>query len=430
MTYPLEGIKILDFSIAVAAPFGAGMLADLGAEVIKVERVKGEAQRLGLPAGMDDVLDTSISEEAQDTVSFIAINRGKKGIALDIRTDKGREIALKLAKDVDVVIQSFRPGVANRLGIGYKAIAAVNPKVIYCSFSGYGETGPLAHRAGGDMWSQAMSGIISLMGYPGGAPYMLGVPAVDYVGGMLVAYAVMTALFIRERTGVGQEVAVNNLDAAIYMQFEWFARYLTEGNMPYKSGRSYGPPPFGPIRAKDGDVLTIFGEGPTWPDFCKVAELEDLTHDPRFETPEARYEHREELGRILDEAFSCKTRAEWEQIFKKAKMRCDPCLTYAEVCAHPQLAANDTFCSVTHPVRGEVKMLNVPIKLKKTPGRPRKPSPAIGQHTEEILFQLGYKYEDIAALERDKVIKTIGQKTKTKQETKKLVAKNFIKFQT
>jgi crotonobetainyl-CoA:carnitine CoA-transferase CaiB-like acyl-CoA transferase len=410
MKCPLEGIRVLDFSVAVAAPFGAGMLADLGAEVTKVERLQGEAQRLGLPAGMDDVLDTTITQEAVDTASWMAFNRGKKGLALDIRTDKGREIALKLARDADVIIQSFRPGVADRLGIGYEAIAAINPRIIYCSFSGYGETGPLAHRAGGDMWSQAMSGMVSIMGYPGSAPQMLATPAVDHVGGMLMAYAVMTALFVRERTGVGQEVTVNNLDAGLHMQFGGFAEYLAGGKMPYKSGRSYEPPPFGPIRAKDGDVLTIFGLGPMWPAFCKVAKLDHLAHDPRFENPEARYEHREELGRLLDEGFSGKTRAEWEQIFKEARMRCDPCLTYEEVCAHPQLAANDTFCSVTHPVRGEIKMLGLPIKLKRTPGRPRKSSPTLGQDTEEILSRLGYTSEDIANLEREKVIKTAGRK--------------------
>jgi len=177
MTCPLEGIKVLDFSIAVASPFCVTMLADMGAEVIKVERVQGEAQRLGLPAGMDDVLDTSVVEKMPDTASWMAFNRGKKDLAIDIRTEKGKEIVLKLAKEADVVLQSFRPGVAARLGIGYEDIAKINPKVIYCSFTGYGETGPVAHRAGGDMWSQAMSGIVSLMGYPGGPPSMLPFPA-------------------------------------------------------------------------------------------------------------------------------------------------------------------------------------------------------------------------------------------------------------
>lgn len=413
MVYPLEGIKVLDFSIAVAAPFGGAMLADMGAEVIKVERVQGEAQRLGLPAGMDDVLDTSVVEKMPDTTSWMAFNRGKKDLAIDIRKEKGLEIVLKLARDADVILQSFRPGVADRLGIGYEAISEINPQVIYCSFYGYGETGPVAHRAGGDMWSQAMSGIVSIIGYPGGAPQMLPFPACDHVGGMLVAYAIMTALFVRERTGQGQDLTVNNLDAAMYMQFSSFAEYLTGGKMPYKSGRSYGSPPFGPFRAKDGDVLTIFGTGPMWPDFCKLVGVEHLADDPKFNTDEARYENREEIGRLLDEAFSKKTRAEWQQIFREARMRCDPCLTYEEICTHPQLEANDMICSVNHPLHGEVRMLGLPVKLRKTPGQPQGPSPILGQHTAEILLGLGYTSQDIAAMEAEKVIRTARKKAES-----------------
>jgi crotonobetainyl-CoA:carnitine CoA-transferase CaiB-like acyl-CoA transferase len=406
MVYPLEGIKVLDFSIAVAAPFGGMMLADMGAEVIKVERVQGEAQRLGLPAGMDEVLDTSVVEKMPDTASWMAFNRGKKDLAIDIRTEKGKEIVLKLAREADVILQSFRPGVAERLGIGYEDISKINPRVIYCSFTGYGETGPVAHRAGGDMWSQAMSGIVSLMGYPGGAPQMLPFPACDHVGGMLVAYVIMTALFVRERTGQGQAVTVNNLDAALYLQFSGFAEYLTDGRMPYKAGRGYGAPPFGPFRAKDGDVLTIFGTGPMWPDFCKLVGVGHLADDPRFKTDEARHENREEIGRLLDEAFSRKTRAEWQQIFREARMRCDPCLTYEEVCTHPQLEANDMIYTTKHPTRGEVKMLGLPVKLKKNPGKPQGPSPLLGQHTGEILTRLGYSSEDIAELNAEGVIRT------------------------
>jgi crotonobetainyl-CoA:carnitine CoA-transferase CaiB-like acyl-CoA transferase len=406
MVYPLEGIKVLDFSIAVAAPFGAAMLADLGAEVIKVERVQGEAQRSGLPAGMDDRLDTSAAARMPDTAAWMACNRGKRDLAIDIKTGPGSEIVLKLAREADVVIQSFRPGVAERLGIGYQAISKINPRVIYCSFTGYGETGPVAYRAGGDMWSQAMSGIVSLLGYPGGAPQMLPFPACDHVGGMLVAYAVITALFVRERTGKGQEVTVNNLDAALYLQFSQFAEYLAGGRMPYKQGRSYEKPPFGPFRAKDGEVMTIFGTGPMWPAFCELLGVAHLADDPRFNTDAAREENREEIGRLLDEAFSQKTRAEWSQLFRDARMRCDPCLTYEEVCAHPQIEANGMITSVRHPTRGEVKMLGLPVKLSQTPGRLRGPSPTLGEHTEEIILKLGYKTKDIADLEVQGIIKT------------------------
>jgi crotonobetainyl-CoA:carnitine CoA-transferase CaiB-like acyl-CoA transferase len=180
--------------------------------------------------------------------------------------------------------------------------------------------------------------------------------------------------------------------------------------MPYKEGRGYGTPPFGPFRARDGDVLTIFGTGPMWPDFCRLVGVAHLADDPRFATDEARYENREEIGRLLDEVFSKKTRAEWQQIFREAKMRCDPCLTYEEVIAHPQLEANEMLYAAQHPARGEVKMLGLPVKLKKTPGRPQGPSPMLGQHTEEILLRLGYKHKEITELEAQGVIRTARKK--------------------
>ena len=213
-------------------------------------------------------------------------------------------------------------------------------------------------------------------------------------------------MIVRVRTGEGQALTVNNLDAALYLQFSGFAEYLTTGKMPYKSGRSYGTPPFGPFRAKDGDVLTIFGTGQMWPDFCRLVGVPHLADDPRFNTDEARYENREEIGRLLDEAFGRKTRAEWQRIFRESRMRCDPCLTYDEVIDNPQLAANDMIYTAQHPTRGEVKMLSLPVKLEKTPGQPQGPSPVLGQHTGEILLGLGYSDDDIKAFEADGIIRT------------------------
>ena len=267
------------------------------------------------------------------------------------------------------------------------------------------------------MWSQAMSGMISVMGNPEGPPTMANFGPVDHTSGILVAYSVMIALFVRERMGIGQEITLNNLNAAMYLQFAGFGRHLIDGRMPYKEGRgTFGmPPPFGPIRAKDGDVLTIFGTDPYWPKFCELAGLEHLAHDPRFENDEVRTQHREEVGPILDKAFSKKTRAEWQQIFKEAKMRCDPCLTYEEICAHPQVEANEIIYTTNHPVRGETKMIGVPLKLKETPGQPQGPSPLLGQHTEEILLDLGYAANEIEDLEAEGVIKTSPKKMEKKQ---------------
>jgi CoA:oxalate CoA-transferase len=405
---PLENIKVLDFTIAVAGPMGSMMLCDMGAEVIKIERVNGEPQRQNRPAGMDDTNETAKQNESPDSGAWMQLNRGKKDLAIDIRTPKGKEIILKLAETTDVVLESFRPGVMDRLGLGYKTISKINPKVIYCSFSGYGETGPVAQRAGGDMWSQAMSGMISVMGYPGGAPQMANFAPVDHASGMLIAYSVMTALYVRERTGLGQKVTLNNLSAAIYLQFAFFGMNLIEGKMPFKSGRRPFDvaPPFGPYRAKDGDVMTIFGSGPFWPDFCRLIGLEDLIDDPRFNSDEARTRNSEELDSILDEAFSKKTREEWRQMFKKARMRCDPCLTYDEICSHTQMQENQMIYRTKHPVRGEMSMLGNPIKLQKTPSTPQGPSPLLGQHTVDILLSLGYTEKEIVDLESESIIRT------------------------
>ena len=404
--YPLEGVKVLDFSIAVAAPLGSAMLADMGADIIKIERTQGEPQRAGLPAGMDDVLDTSKNEETPDQASWMAFNRGKKSLALDVRTEEGKAIVLKLAQKADVIIESFRPGVADRLGIGYEDINKINPGIIYCSFSGYGESGPFSHRAGGDMWSQAMSGLVSLLGYPGGSPFMIPFPACDYLGASLVAYGIMVALYVRQQTGEGQAITLNNLDSAMYLQFGPFSEYLVHGDVPGKLGRSYGSPPFGPIRARDGDVLTIFGTGNMWPEFCRLVGLEELIEDPRFATDEARFINREAIGHRLDEAFSKKTRREWQQLFQEARMRCDPCLTYDEVVQNPQLIANDIIQTVEHPTQGSIRMLGVPVKLKKTPGRPQGPSPLLGEHTREILLGLGYNSSEVTRMESKGIIKT------------------------
>ena len=412
MTAPLDGIKVLDFSIAIAAPLGGAMLSDMGARVIKVERIQGEPQRLGLPAGMDDVIAEKLAKDALDTSSWVALNRGKEDLAIDTRDESGKEVILKLIKDTDVILESFRPGVMDRLGLGYNEVKKIKPDIIYCSVTGYGETGPVAHRAGGDMWSQAMSGMIAEGVHPGNRPLMTALGMVDNTCGMLTAYAIMTALYVREKTGEGQYVALNNLSAAMYLQFSGLAGYLMDrigrsGERREEGGGGGTAPPFGPFKAKDGDVFTIFGSDPLWPKFCKVLEIDDMATDPRFENDKVRRKHIEEMNQVLDEAFSKKTRAEWAALFRENKMRCDPCLTYEELCAHPQIEANEMIYATTHPVRGEIKMLGNPIKLKKTPANPQGPSPLLGEHTEKILAELGYTPEKIAEMENAGVIKTV-----------------------
>jgi len=403
MAGPLEGIRVLDFGVAFASPFAAMMLGDLGADVIKIERIEGESIRRGRAAAMDD-LDVITGQEP-DAASFIAVNRSKRGLAIDIRTDEGRQIILRLARNTDVVIECFRPGVMDRLGLGYAELSRINPRIIYCSQSGFGEEGPLARKIGGDMWAQAMGGVVSYQGSPGGPPYLAGISFVDQGTPAIMAFGIMVALYVRERTGKGQHLTTSLLQSVLHMQTVETADYLIDGILKTKTGRGLGGfIPAGAYKAKDGDVVTIYGSGVQWPTFCKLLGLEHLIDDPRFSTDEERIKHRDELYPILDEAFSKKTRAEWQQIFKEAKMRCDPCLNYEELFNHPQIEANQMVITVEHTSRGKLKNLAPPLKFKGTPATPTRSAPLLGEHTEEILLELGYSREEIENLEAKRII--------------------------
>ena len=372
MENPLAGIKILDFGIAYSSPLASMMLGDMGADIIKVERVWGESMRRGRPAAMDE-LDAA-EEAALDAPSWLAVNRSKRSLAVDVRQERGKEIVLKLAKDVDVLMECFRPGVMKKLGLDYETISKINPHIIYCSQSGYGEVGPYARRVGGDMWAQAMGGVVSYQGSPNGPPYMTGITFVDQGSPAILAFGIMVALFAREKTGIGQHLSSSLLQAVLHMQSVETSDYLVEGQLKVKTGRGMSwLMPSGAYRAKDGDVITIFGWGAQWPIFCKVLGLEHLIDDSRFSTDEARNRHREELYPLLDEAFSNKTKAEWQKLFREAKMRCDPCLNYEELFAHPQVEANEMVVTLEHPTRGKIRSIAPPIKLKKTPATPPYP---------------------------------------------------------
>lgn len=411
---PLKGIRILDFSLAMMAPLSTVMLGDMGAEVIKVERIQGEEIRKGRAAGSDGMYSPEQLQKmrAEDTVipdnaRWMVSNRNKKSMAIDVRKPEGKDIVMKLVKDVDVVVHNFRPGTMDKLGLGYKDMTVVNPKVIYCVVYGFGATGPLAHRIGGDLYAQAMTGMVSQMG--GGSVPPTNIPffLIDHAGAMMTSYAIVLALLHRQRTGEGQEVSLNQTDVGMWLQASQLGEYLVNGKIDEKTGRGGQDVPNGTFQTRDGAIATWFAAGAFWAPFCKAIGLEDLVNDPRFENDKVRRENMDELYAILDPFFLTKTREEWQQIFRKAKLRVDPCLTYQELCApHPQVVANEGIATINHPIQGAMRVLGVPVKLSKTPGKPQSHPPLLGEHTKEIMTGLGYGAEEISRLEESKVIKS------------------------
>ncbi|MBI4307904.1 MAG: CoA transferase [Chloroflexi bacterium] len=394
MVLPLEDIKVVEFATALFGGLTGQVLGDFGADVIKVEPLEGDFFRLAKkrPAG-------------RDSTRWLGVNRSKRSIVLNLKDPRGKDIALRLIKDADVMMHNYRQSAIKRLGLDYPSVQAINQRIIYCALYGYGETGPYAHRASGDFWVQGMGGVVESQGTRDGPPYLSGPPLADQAGPVIAAYGIMLALRVRDKHGIGQEVTTSLLDTVIFMQCSQIADYLVDGRLVVKGGRGWaGAFPMGAYPTKDGDVIPFFSGDDQWLIFCGVLGLDHLAKDPQYDTELKREERREELYRILDGAFRKKTRAEWQEAFRQAGLRCDPCLNYAELFAHPQVEANQIVRTMQHPVEGSLKLVDVPVRLKKTPGIPTRPPPVLAEHTAEVLGQLGYSTGEIRRLHQDGVV--------------------------
>lgn len=397
MPGPLQGLKVLDLTWVLSGPFASMVLADLGAEVVKVERP---------PYG--DQARTVGPFVNGESVYFFSINRGKKSVSLDLRNEAGKELFLRLVEQFDVVMENFTPGTMDDLGLGYETLRQRNPRLIYAATSGFGQTGPDRLKPALDIIVQGMGGIMSITGEPGGRPVRVGTSLGDIAAGLFTAIGILAALYERERSGQGQFVDVSMLDCQIAILENAFARYFATGEVPKPLGtRHPSATPFQAFPTKDGYIVIAlrWGAGEQWALFCSIIGRFDLIDDPRFQTSTSRTEHHAILEPILEEALRQRTTAEWLREFEAVGIPCGPVNTIPEAAALPQVAAREMLVEVEHPVIGRLKLPNTPVKLSRTPGGISGPSPAIGQDNEAVLQRyLGLSPEEIERLTRDGIV--------------------------
>jgi len=392
---PLDGIRVLDFTVFQQGPQASLIFADLGADVIKVEPLKfGDLGRV-----------LGVTGEDRFSPYFLAHNRGKRSIAIDLKTEDGVRICCQLAGRCDVAMHNFRPGVMERLGLGYEELREANPRIIYAHASGYGTKGPRAGHPAFDLAAQAQGGLISVTGEPGGYPLPAGVAVADYVGAVNLALAIMTALFVRERTGAGQKIETSLLGGQVAMQAWELQHYIAFGTTS-RAGRGHPYLPTIWRVFKTADSYAVVGGLPEnrWPAFCQAVSLPEIEHDPRFKRYFDRMTHLSELYELLDGAFATKTTAEWMELLQAADCICAPVAGYEDVLHDPQVRANEYIVEVEHPSRGRIPVVGAPWRFSETPAEIAAAAPELGQHTEEVLLELGYGWPEIGGLREKGVL--------------------------
>jgi len=402
---PLEGIRVVDWTIFQQGPVVTAMLGDLGAEVIKIEeRGRGDPGR-----GIAGVMGLSPKLPGGRNYYFEANNRNKKSIALDLKKPQAREIVYRLVEKSDVFVQNFRKGVAERLGLDYETLSRYNPRLIYASATGYGPEGPESHRPSLDPVGLARAGFMDAAAPAEQPPIYMQGGIADQMGAIMLAYGILAALVARERLGIGQKVDASHLGSMMWLQSLSIHAFLLMGKELPKWRRDRAANPmFNYYRCADGKwlFLSLMQPDRHWSNFCQAIGRPDLEHDPRFDTADKRRENRSELIRILDGIFATKTCREWIEILSRyPDFIFEPVNSYADLPDDPQVRANDYIVDFDHPVLGKVKMVGVPVKLSKTPGGIRLPAPEYGQHTEEVLLDIcGYSWEDIERFREEEII--------------------------
>ena len=394
-TAPLDGITVLDLTRVLSGPYCTMLLADLGARVIKLEQ----------PGRGDDTRAWGPPFVNGESAYFLSINRNKESLTLDLKQPSARPILESLLTRADVLVENFRPGTMERLGLSYEALAGRYPRLIYCSISGFGQTGPRRAEPGYDAVMQGEAGLMSITGDRDGPPFRLGVAIADIVSGMFAAQGVTAALVARTRTQRGQRVDIGMLDATAALLTYQAGIYFATGTTPGRMGNRHPTiVPYETFHASDGDFVVAVGNDEQFRRFCGIIGAEPLVGDERFATNRDRVINYDQLRPFLAERLRTRTRQEWVRELKAAGVPCGSVREVAEVLADPQLDAREMIETIEHVSAGTIRLLGVPIKLSDTPGSVRLPPPALGQHTERILEECGFARADIQALRDAKAI--------------------------
>jgi CoA:oxalate CoA-transferase len=395
MPGPLEGIKVLSFGRVLAGPFATMLLADLGAEIMKIEDPKkGDIARNNGPF----IKDLSSY--------FLSVNRGKKGMTLNLRHERGREIAKKLIPKVDILVENYRPGTMKKMGLAYEDVNELNPALIYVSISGFGQFGPYSHKPAYDMVAQGMGGTVSITGEPGGAPVRVGYSIGDIGAALFAVNATLAALYEREKSGQGQHIDVAMLDSQVALCENACARYFATAEIPKPIGSRHPiVTPFQIFPTKTAEMVVIAFKENEWENLCKAIDRNDLIADQRFKTAANRTRNHTVLESILCEVLRKKTRDEWISIFDKAGLTCSPVNNIEQVVKDPQVRAREMIIELTHPRLGKLNMVGTPMKFSRTPCQINKASPELGEHNKEILTdQLNFSEAEIEKLREEEVI--------------------------
>ncbi len=389
----LEGIRVLDLSRVIAGPYCAMLLGDLGAEVVKLER-PGHGDDLRYQHGRNGM-----------SAAFAALNRNKRGVAVDLQHPEGARLGFELARRADVIVENFVPGVADRLGLGYDAVRAANPGIVYASITGFVQDGPYARRPGYNLVVQGMSGMMAINGMPEDPPTRVGFAVADVAAAFLAFGAVNGALFRRARTGLGQHVDVSLLAASLALMPDPIAHYFGSGVKPERAGnRNPHQTPAEPFRTRDGYVTVVLMNPDQWGRFCRVVGVEALSEDPRFATNADRLAHHDELRARIEAALVTASTAEWVARFERASIAAGPIYDFDQVFEDPHVRHTGLLTQIEQPGYGAVRMLDFPVGLAGAPRASRRPAPRLGEHTAEVLREVGLSSDEVGTLAASRAI--------------------------